>query len=170
MELRWLGAALVIAGCGGIGFAMALAYRAEEKTLSTLISVLNYMHCELEYRLTPLPVIFRSASKLFDSCVGKIFRDLADEMDRQISPDAKCCLEVVLKRRKHIPKQTEMMLRELGMLLGKFDLDGQIQELCAVRDRCINHLDMLSAQHEEKIRGYETLGLCAGAALAILLI
>ena len=170
VELKWLGAILVIVGCGGFGFAMALNYRREEQAMSRLIAALSYMQCELECRLTPLPEVFRRISEMSGDCVGGFFQELAAELDRQISPDAKCCLEVVLKRRQDIPEQTELMLREVGISLGRFDLDGQIQEISAVKERCAHCLEHLRNQREDRIRGYQTLGLCAGAALAILLI
>ena len=55
MNYRWIGAVLVIAGCGGFGFSIAAGYKREESTLRQLIQALNTMEWELSYRLTPLP-------------------------------------------------------------------------------------------------------------------
>ena len=47
---------------------------------------------------------------------------------------------------------------------------GQILGLEAVRSHCRSELDALSANQDERLRSYQTLGLCTGAALAILFV
>ena len=58
----------------------------------------------------------------------------------------------------------------LGRWLGRFDLDGQLKGLDAVRQECRRHLEELNNNREVRLRSYQTLGLCAGAAIAILFI
>jgi stage III sporulation protein AB len=58
MTVRWIGAILIVAGCGGVGFGMALHYKREESTLRQLLKILEMFCCELEYRMTPLPELF----------------------------------------------------------------------------------------------------------------
>ena len=60
MILKVIGVILVIAGCGGVGFRIAANHRLEEKTLRQLIGILDYMECELQYRLTPLDLLHTS--------------------------------------------------------------------------------------------------------------
>ena len=62
MSIKLIGAALIIAGCDGVGFSMAAAHRREESALRQLIGALDYMGCELQYHLTPLPELCRSAA------------------------------------------------------------------------------------------------------------
>ena len=54
MSYRWLGAALVIAGCGGFGFSIASGYKREEGILRQLLRALNYMEWELQLSM-PYP-------------------------------------------------------------------------------------------------------------------
>ena len=61
MNSKYFGALLVILGCGGFGFSLAAAHRREEVHLRQLMDSLQYLHCELEYHLTPLPVLCRTA-------------------------------------------------------------------------------------------------------------
>lgn len=170
MSMKWIGAILVIVGCGGVGFSMAVNYKKEVRAISAIISVLDHMHSELTYRLSPLADVFYKVSNMTDGCIGKAFYELAAEMERQISPDAGCCMEVVLQRRRDIPELARQELKELGKSLGRFDLEGQVREIAAARERCARQLDKLSDQKEDRIRQYQTLGFCAGAAIVILLI
>ena len=170
MTYKILGMVLIIVGCGGAGFSMAANHRMEEKSLRQLVGILDYMECELQYRLTTLPELCRNASKEFCGVPGKILYELSNEIESQIAPNVACCMQAVLGRNKRISPITMEILEQLGMSIGRFDLEGQLKGLNAVRNECKRNIDALSNNKEVRLRNYQTLGLCAGAALAILLI
>ena len=58
----------------------------------------------------------------------------------------------------------------LGTSLGRFDLTGQLNGLEQVRSHCRRELEALAGNRDQRVRGYQTLGICAGAALAILFV
>lgn len=167
---KWIGAALVVAGCGMAGFSMAAAHQKEEKALRQLLSALDYMECELQYRLTPLPELCRQAGTENRGCIGHALLNLARELECQISPDVESCMNAALASCGELPKRAGKAFRILGTSLGRFDLEGQIKGMEAVRGYCREELEKLGAHREERLRSYQTLGLCAGAALAILFI
>ena len=139
MSYRWFGAALVIAGCGGFGFSIASGYKREEGILRQLLRVLNYMEW-----------------------------DLARELEWQTAPDAASCMTAALKRSHELPRRIRGIMKQLGHTLGRFDLPGQKQGLEEVKEACRMELEALGKNRETRLRSYGTLGLCAGAALAIL--
>ncbi len=167
---KWIGAILIIVGCGMAGFSMAAAHRREENALRLLLGALDYMECELQYRLTPLPELCRQAGTEARGCVGQVLTRLSQELERQISPDVESCMGAVLSTVPQIPQRTKEALRIMGSSLGRFNLEGQIKGMEAVRGYCRRELEHLSVNRDARLRGYQTLGLCAGAALAILLI
>lgn len=166
--LKWLGAVLIIGGCGGFGFLLAASHRRTEQCLRRLIAALDYMECELQYHLTPLPALCRQAAAESSGMIRELFCALAQELEDQVSPDVKSCMQAAIGRIRELPRQVADALRELGSSLGRFDLQGQLQGLEAVRATCRRSLEELSANREVRLRSYQTLGLCAGAALAIL--
>ena len=170
MSFKWIGAILVITGCGGMGFAMAAAYKREEWMLRCLINALEYMTCELQFRMTPLPALCRQAGRECRGAVGKVLTDLAEELECQISPDADSCMYAALSRTENLPRETREALRMLGTSLGRFDLQGQLRGLELVRSHCRGILESLSRDRDKRVRSYQTLGVCAGAALAILFV
>lgn len=170
MNLHWIGAALIIVGCGGVGFGMALNYKREEAALNHLIKALEYMRCELEYRITPLPELCQKVAAFTSGSIRLLFRNLMQELNAQISPDTLCCMKAALKKTPEMPKKTAAALLELGRSLGQFDLDGQVSEISAVILSCKKELQDMQAERSQRLRSYQTLGLCAGAALAILFI
>lgn len=170
MSLKLIGAILVIFGCGGFGFKLAKAHMREERTLRQLVSALDYMECELQYHLTPLPMLCRQAAADSSGVICQVLLALALELEDQISPDVERCMSAALSKVKDIPTLTLNALSHLGRSLGRFDMDGQLTGLESVRQECRRDLDDLGKNKDVRLRNYQTLGLCAGAALAILFI
>ena len=168
MSIKIIGAALIIAGCGGVGFSMAASHRKEEKALRQLIRALDYMGCELQYRLTPLPELCRCAASESGGAVSQALINLASELESQVSPDAPSCMNAALSRTAGLPSAARKNLQLLGTSLGQFDLQGQLTGLEAARKHCRRELEELSRDRDVRLRSYQTLGLCAGSALAIL--
>ena len=165
-----MGAALVILGCGGFGFLLAAGYRSTENALRQLTAALDYMECELRYHMTPLPILVKNAGKERTGVVGSVFLQLASELEAQVTPEVSTCMHAALSHVGDMPKQLRSVFTELGQTLGRFDLNGQLKGLNAARQRCRRELEALSANRDVRLRSYQTLGLCAGAALAILFI
>lgn len=168
MNYRWIGAVLVITGCGGFGFSISAGYRREEGLLRQLIRALNYMEWELQYRLTPLPELCRQAGRESRGVLREVFLNLAGELEQQTFPDAAGCMIGALNRSRELPGKIRELLKQLGCTLGRFDLPGQKQGLEEVRQQCRVELERLEKNRETRLRSYGTLGLCAGTALAIL--
>jgi stage III sporulation protein AB len=148
---------------------MATNHRREVLALRQLVLVLEKMICELEYRLTPLPELCRFGAEQTNGAVQTFFRELACIMDEQISPDVGICTVAALKRTSNLPVQTAAQLQALGQTLGRFDLQGQLNSLEQCKQSCLGQLEVLEYQQPQRLRSYQTLGFCAGAALAILL-
>lgn len=170
MILKLVGAILVIVGCGGVGFRIAANHRREEAILRQLIGILDYMECELQYRLTPLPELCRQATKEFTGSLGKVFWELYVEIEAQISADMEICMTSAIERVGKIPPSAKEELLLLGKTVGRFDIEGQLKGLEFVRQDCRRKLDALTYNRDTRLRSYQTLGLCAGAALAILFV
>lgn len=167
MIWKIMGAVLVVTGCGGFGFAMAAACRREEEDLRQYIRALEYMSCELSYRMTPLPQLCRNAAGTVSGCTARILTALSRALERQTEPDARGCMNGVLDDLQPTPV-LRGLCSELGATLGRFDLPGQLRGL----EGAIRSAELALRTHRDnrtsRVRSYQTLGLCAGAAMAIL--
>lgn len=170
MNIKLFGSIMVIIACGGFGFSLAANHRADIRFLRALIGVLNYMECELNYRLTPLPQLCRQAAAEHTKTLGAVFNHFADALDSQISPDTNRCMQMAVAKCAPLSGIAKECLLELGRSLGKFDLQGQLAGLDAIRQTCRRKLKELENNKDVRLRSYQTLGLCTGAAIAILLI
>ena len=170
MSIRFVGAVLILFGCGWFGCAMANAHRAQEQSLRQLIRALEWMQCELQFRQTPLPQLCRHTANILSGMLRKVFFCLEEQMNRQTYSDAAACMTQVLRAQPNLPENLRDLLIQLGQGLGQFDLSGQLSSLRALQLQCGQQLKQLSDNRENRLRSYQTLGLCTGAALAVLLI
>lgn len=170
MPIKYIGAILIFASCGTMGFLKSAKHRREERCLAELIRLLDSMQCELEYRMTPLPIICDNVAKDATGCLHKVFSALSAELQSQTSPDAPTCMNFALSSVKDLPQEVYKALALLGNSLGKFDLNGQINEISSVKQHCMLILQQIRDNLDVRLRSYQTLGLCVGAGLVILLL
>lgn len=170
MTYKLIGAALIICGCGLVGFKLSAACHTEEHDLRQLIIAMDYMVCELSYRMRALPDLCGQVGKERNGHIGKLFENLSRELNAQRSPDVQSCLAVSAATCGSLSKKVQEAICIMGASLGRFDLEGQLQGLESVRTYCRQQLDELIKDRDVRLRSYQTLGLCAGAALAILFV
>lgn len=168
--IKVIGAAMIVLGCGSVGFKMAAGYLREERFLKQLITVLDFMECELQYRLTPLPELCKLAASQCSGSLSALFMTLKEELEAQISPDVERCMSAAISAHKDLPGISQSILEMFGRTLGRFDLKGQLKGISDIRSECQINLDRLVDHKDNRLRSYRTLAICAGAALAILLI
>ena len=170
MQLKWIGAICVCLSCCGWGILAASRYQLKISMFQQLVSAFNFMISELQYGGTPLPVLCTMAGNQCQGSLRQIFTELSKELDAQISPDAQTCMAAVLDRHNNIPIAFRSILYELGINLGRFNLQGQVRALEEARENTVEQLSALKQDKDIRLRSYQTLGLCAGAAIAILLV
>jgi len=170
MGYKWMGAVLILGGCSGYGFYIAAGKRREEQMLLQLQQLLLMMTSELQYRLTPLPELSRMAAGQTNGMLQVVFMNLYRELSWQKLPDAGSCMSAAIRRSGELPASVRRLLVQLGHTLGRFDLQGQLEGIEAVQKRCEESLRNIGRNKDERLRSYRTLGVCAGAALAILLL
>lgn len=170
MSYKIVGAICVITACGGFGFLLAAQHIQRIRLLRQLIAALDYMECELQYRSTALPELCLQTAQQSCGKIRTVFAALSEELEAQISPNVSLCMATALERCVELPAVIQDMYILLGRSLGKFDLHGQLKGLDETRRECRNCLQTLLYNKDTRIRSYQTLGLCAGAAIAILFV
>ena len=138
--------------------------------MRSMTQVLDYMLGELEFRLTPLPLLCRKSADQAEGNLKTVFLNAAAEMDKQNSDNAGQCFHKAVVQARELPFRIRDVLEQLGNCLGNCDLSGQLRELESVKRHCVRMLEELEQNKQQKTHNYQTLALCAGAALAILFI
>ena len=170
MSIKLIGSVCVMIACGGYGFYMACQQVSKIRQLENLIKAIHQMKCELQFHHTSLPQLCRSCVKYIDGDVFRVFSLLEKELEDQVVPNACQCMRVVVEKVGLTDTAIGLILQDLGNNLGTFDLDGQLLSLERIQERCEHDLEHLLKEKASRIRSYQTLGLCAGAAIVILLV
>ena len=168
MSYQLMGAVLIFSGCGGFGFSIAAGHKAKEKMFRQLIRILQFMECELQYQHTPLSDLCRHAVEPITGPIKDVLLNFSRELDWQTAPDVFSCMKSAVKKTPSLPAEIRKMLYQMGHTMGRFDLNGQIQGIQSIKQMCKAELKRMSHDSMARVRCYQTLGLCAGAALAIL--
>ncbi len=169
MYLKIMGALLTLAACGYIGLCKTSAYKHQERMLQQLIHALEFMENELQYRMPDLPQLCGATAGQCKGPLRDVFISLSKRLEEEILPDAAGCMDAVLDE-KVLPAMVREKMRLLGKTLGRFDLPGQLSGIASVKELASRDLSGLASHRKEHNRICQTLAMCAGAALVILLI
>ena len=167
---RYLGAIMVIFGCGSIGFLIAKRLLYEISSVRSLISTLEYWENALTYHHTTIPELCRIAHTIDSSEIGEFFKILGEQLDAHGSGNASHCIESTLLQCRDIPASTQKLIKQLARGLGEFDLNGQLLIFRSVLHEANIILEALSSNLNVRLRSYRTLGICAGVAISVLII
>lgn len=168
MIIKLTGAIIIFIGFGSIGYILSSTHKRAANTMQQLILALEFMERELQYRRMPLSSVFRRAAQ-DDGIIKEFFYALSEELEGQISPNVECCVIAALEEVKDLPDMVVQGVMKLGKCVGRFDLEGQIEGLASVHKECVTMLANHTMNQDTRLRRYQTLSLCIGAALVVFL-
>jgi stage III sporulation protein AB len=169
MSIKLVGILMVSLSSAFVGFILASNIKKEILYLQDFIDVLDCMECELNFRLSPLPHLCDYAAQKGNR-LNSLFSTLACELNDQVLPDVVRCMKAAINKHQELPRIIQELLLDFGYSLGKFDLKGQLISFNAMRQKCASLLAEREENKHNRIRCYQTLGLCAGVIITILLL
>ena len=127
---------------------------------------------ELQYRLTPLPDVFRVLQESREAAVAAFFSALSGSLAAAESCTVGYACRQALRRTEGlcIPVGARTALMSLFDTLGKYDLEGNLQALDLALSRLREEARQLQSSAAARCRTYVTLGVCTGLAVAVVLI
>ena len=159
---------LLLVACTLIGRFLSKKYVYRLNELEEMKNALNIFMTKIKFTYEPIPSTFLYISEKVEGNVSKIFKNATEEMENKPAGEAwDKSLDAIVTNMK---KEDIDIIRNLGRLLGKTDIEGQISEIKLVN----NFLDIqIKDAEEEKNKNekmYRTLGIVAGMTITILLI
>ena len=172
--IQWIGAICVVGACGACGFSMAASYTGLQRNLRQLYNGLELMQCQMEYQMTELPELCGSFGfGLHTARVGVKFfgTPWAGRCRNGETAEASACVAMTLARTGSCRRLCRSILSQLGKTFwGSWICPGSVRGLASAQETCRKELEAVEAEKAGRLRCYRALGLCAGAALAILLL
>lgn len=143
----------------------------EEVNLRQILKVMELMQCEIQSRLTPTKELCEMAAGICRGGLRDVFQATAQRIELQTDGNVGEIMEAVLIRYGNLlPISCICRLRELGGILGAYEVQEQTQALEALSGRVSVSIEELRQGRAERCRSYEVMGVCAGCALAIILL
>lgn len=170
MSYKWIGAILIFSSCGGFGLSLVFRRLQEEAMIRQLENVLDEMLWELPFQLTPLPDLVQHASDGIKGQLKNILSSFSFQLDRQVLPDAAACMEAAVNDSDLAFPHVRKLLTIIGSSLGRFDLSSQLKGLAVAKEQCSTEYTHLHSDRVDRLKSFQALSFCAGAALVILLI
>ena len=166
--MRIAGIVFILGSTGYMGLQLGHCVHAHRRQLSQLLSALQIMKNEIAFCGTPIPQLFSLLGEHMTGELGKLFSDAGafmqnnqryrvSEAFEQISAGRHC--------RWLLP-----LLYSLTDKLGEYDLEAQLGGIEATKSLVVQQMELLDTEGRQRGKAYEALAVCAGLALAILLI
>ena len=168
--LRFLGAAFVVLSSAWVGFSSARRLRRAGRELDELRAALEQMESELRCASPTYAAVCKRLSETATGAVSQFFSALADDASDSDFEPVGATRRAVERSGLILQPAAFLALEQLFDGFGRFDLTGQLRQLGLAREALSHQAGRLREQTEAKCRSYEILGLCAGAAVLILVV
>ena len=136
--------------------------------LKDMKNALNMFLTKIRFTYESVPESFREIGDSIDSNVGKIFRVSAELMKEK--PAGEAWEESIDKVETNLKDEDKSILKNLGRLLGKTDLEGQVSEIKLVQEFLNTQIDVAEKERKKNEKLYRTLGGVVGLAIVIILV
>lgn len=171
--LKGIGALCIVLSTSFVGFGFAGGVRRQARQLTAVLEALGYLKGEIMYRRTPLAqVLALLPAAVSDAAVGAFFRSCARQMQTDRTRSVQSAMRAALSDTPQLAlsQAAQQTLLTLGASLGQFDLDGQCRAIELASARLEAQLSRLEQGRGARCRSYVTIGICAGLAVAVILL
>ena len=151
-----------------IGKLISKKYFSRVSELKDMKNALNMFLTKIRFTYESVPESFREIGNSVDGNVGKIFRVSSELMKEK--PAGEAWEETVDKIETNLKDEDKSILKNLGRLLGKTDLEGQVSEIKLVQEFLNTQIDVAEKERQKNEKLFRTLGGVVGLAIVIILV
>jgi len=166
--VKILGISFIALSSAAVGFQMSAMLRKRCALMRELDNLLQLLEQEIVTCGTPLPHAFALLSASTDGIWENVFSGIAKEMDKNRWATPHEAAQIVLNQ-VHDRDISEIMLPMMKKM-GKYNIEAQTQGIESARRQLRMILQELEQERKMKSKTFQTLGICTGLAVAILLI
>lgn len=166
--IKYIILALVFGASFAIGNLIAKKYVNRVKELKEMKNALNIFETKIRFTYETVPEIFEDISKQMEGNVREIFKIASEKMKLKSAGEA--WNESIDTTNMNIIVEDKIILKNLGKLLGKTDIDGQISEIKLVSKFLDTQIELAENEQKKNEKMYKTLGGIIGLTLVIILI
>lgn len=154
--------------CSIIGVLKSKKYVYRVNELRDFKNALNIFKAKINFTYEPIPEIFNQISESSNSNIGGVFRKASYNMNFKSAGEAwNTAMETDVL---NINTEDKNILKNLGKLLGKTDLKGQLNQIELTSSFLDNQIRKAEIEREKNERLYRTLGMTLGLVIVVILL
>lgn len=169
--IQLMGGLLLFCGSTAIGLGAAGALRKRTQALSSFLGGLTIMEAELQFHLTPMPDLLEKLAREAGGAAGAFFALCRKGLGHlEDTPLSLIWQEALQSRAGMLTEGDREVLEQLGAILGRYDLEGQLSAIGAAKQRLEECRRQAETRQTTLGRMYSVLGMTAGIMSVLLLI
>lgn len=166
--IKYLTLIIILMSTTYIGILISKKYLNRVKDLKEMKNALNIFSTKIKFTYEPIPQIFREISKNVKPNIANIFEKSSEKMKNENAGEA--WRETLEESNTSMTKEDIEVLKNLSNLLGKVDIEGQVNEVELVENFLDTQIELAEEEKKKYARMYKTLGITVGLAVVIILI
>jgi len=151
-----------------IGILISKKYVNRVKELKEMKNALNMFETKIKFTYESIPEIFKDISDKTENNIKNIFKTSSEKMNIMSAGEA--WSNSIDEINCNLTQEDKSILKDLGKMLGKTDVEGQVSEIQLVSRFLDTQIEIAENEKQKNEKMYKTLGGVIGLALAIVLI
>lgn len=166
--IKYLTLILILSLTSYIGILISKKYLNRVKDLKEMKNALNMFSTKIKFTYEPIPQTFKEISQKTKPNISNIFKNVCEKMNTENA--GKAWEEALEESNTNMTKEDIEVLKNLSNLLGKVDIEGQVNEVELVENFLDTQIELAEEEKQKYIKMYKTLGITIGLAVVIILI
>ena len=151
-----------------VGKVIARKYYNRVSELKEMKNALNMFLTKIRFTYESVPESFNEIGNNIKGKVGEIFKSASNKMKNMSAGEA--WEETIEKADTSLTDEDKNVIKNLGRMLGKTDLEGQVSEIKLVQNFLNTQIDIAEKEKQKNEKLYKTLGGVIGLAIVIILV
>ena len=151
-----------------VGKVIARKYYNRVTELKEMKNALNMFLTKIRFTYESVPESFNEIGNNIKGKVGEIFKTASNKMKNMSAGEA--WEETIEKAETSLTDEDKNVIKNLGRMLGKTDLDGQVSQIKLVQNFLNTQIDIAEKEKQKNEKLYKTLGGVIGLAIVIIIV
>ena len=158
----------IFLACLKAGKIISRKYSNRVTELKEMKNALNMFLTKIKFTYESVPESFSEIGNNINGKIGEIFKDASNSMKEM--PAGEAWEKVIEEKGTSFTDEDKNIIRNLGRMLGKTDLEGQVSEVKLVQNFLDTQIELAEKEKQKNEKLYKTLGGVIGLAIVIILV
>lgn len=153
-----------------IGILISKKYSNRVQILKNIKNALNIFEVKINFSCDTIPEIFTEISQKIKGTAGRIFLNTIENINDKNSTVGEAWEKALENNSENLKKEDINSLKPLGKLLGKTDVEGQINQIKLVSEFLEEQIIQATEDNNKNEKMYQKLGAIVGLVIVIVLV